>query len=217
MFTGIIEDIGRVAAVTSAGSANTSRIALRTSLDTTEIKLGDSISINGVCLTVTGINGDLLTFDASFETLSLSNLRNLSSNTRLNLERAMVASGRFDGHIVTGHIDGVGTLTKKERVGEFFKLRISAGKELLKYIVKKGSVAVDGISLTVNSVDESGFELVIIPLTLEKTVLEFKNIGDKVNLETDILAKYVEKMLNNKGEEKKSKVNAAFLAEHGFM
>lgn len=214
MFTGIIEDRGVVSEITAIGNA--SRIVIGTSLDTRAIKLGDSISVNGVCLTVTDIKGSALSFDVSFESLKLSNLKSLKRNDRVNIERALMAGGRFDGHIVSGHIDGVGKLVRKEMVGDFYKVRIGAESSLLKYVVKKGSIAVDGISLTVNEVYESGFDFVVIPHTIKKTTLEFRNSGDIVNLETDVLAKYVEKLLINK-EEKKSRVDAAFLAEHGFI
>jgi riboflavin synthase len=215
MFTGIIEDRGIVADVKTSGGIG-SKIVLRTSLDTNEIKIGDSISVNGACITVTGISGNLLTFDVSFETLKVTNLKDLKRDECVNIERALKANGRFDGHIVSGHVDGPGKITKKEKAGNFFKIRVDAQKSLLKYIVKKGSVAVDGISLTVNDVDKSGFEFVIIPHTLKMTNIEHKNVGDTVNLETDILAKYVEKLANN-SKERKNKVDAAYLAEHGFI
>ena len=215
MFTGIIEDRGVVVDVKASGGVG-SKIVLKTSLDTDEIKTGDSISVNGACITVTRIKGSLLTFDVSFETLKLTNLKDLKNNHRVNIERALKAGGRFDGHIVSGHVDGLGKITKKEKAGNFYKVRVDTGKELLKYIVKKGSIAVDGISLTVNDVDGSGFEFVVIPHTLKMTNIEHKDVGDTVNLETDILAKYVEKLVTN-NKERKSKVNASFLAEHGFI
>jgi riboflavin synthase len=214
MFTGIIEDRGVIVDVKREGSS--CKLTLTTSLDTSEIKLGDSISVNGVCITVTKIDGGRLTFDVSFETLDLTNLKSLKGGDHVNIERALKADGRFDGHIVSGHIDGLGKLVRKEKAGDFFKVRVEADQSLLRYIVKKGSIAVDGISLTVNGVDDRGFDFVVIPHTLKETILEFKDAGDPVNLETDILAKYVEKIFK-KDEKEKSKVSSAFLAEHGFI
>jgi len=215
MFTGIIEDRGVITGIQKAG--NSCSLSLKTSLDTAEIKLGDSISVNGTCITVTNIAGSELTFDVSFETLDLTNLKDLKANDRVNMERALKANGRFDGHIVSGHIDGLGKIAKKESAGDFFKLRVNTDGEILRYIVKKGSIAVDGISLTVNSVDATGFDFVIIPHTLKETNLEFKSAGSSVNLETDILAKYVEKLISHDNKNTKSKVSASFLREHGFM
>ena len=219
MFTGIIEDRGVIVDLRSTGDSDSGVLSLTTSLDCGAVRIGDSISVNGVCLTVTEKRAGFLTFDVSFETFKVSNLGSLKRGDRVNLERALRADGRFDGHIVSGHIDGVGNIAKKEMAGSFYKVRITAGDEVLRYVVKKGSIAVDGISLTVNSVDDSGFDFVVIPQTMKLTTLEFKNSGDKINLETDILSKYVEKMLglDNKEKEGKSKVNAAFLAEHGFI
>jgi riboflavin synthase len=215
MFTGIIEDRGVVADIKKAGGS--SKLVLKTALDLSEVKLGDSISVNGVCITVTKIEGDLLTFDVSFETLNVTNLKDLKPNEHVNIERALKAGGRFDGHIVSGHIDGMGKITRKEKKGDFFNIRVNTDKAILRYIVKKGSIAIDGISITVNNVDDAGFDSVMIPHTLKMTNLEYKNVGATVNLETDILAKYVEKLINTDEKRSKSKVNAAFLAEHGFI
>ena len=215
MFTGIVEDRGVV--ISSTAERDSMKLILKTALDTAEIKLGDSICVNGVCVTVIKIDGSALTFDVSFETVEVTNLKGLKSNDHVNIERALKANGRFDGHIVSGHIDGTGRIASKERAGNFFKLRIEAGESILKYIVKKGSIAVDGISLTVNSVDDKGFDFVVIPHTLQVTVLETKGVNDIVNLENDVLAKYVEKLVKYDDKRSESKVDARFLAEHGFI
>ncbi len=214
MFTGIIEDKGIVKELRRAAP---SVIVVKTAITASEIKNGDSISINGACLTVIRINGDILTFDVSPETFNVTALKRLKVNDTVNLERAVKVGGRFDGHIVSGHIDGIGKIVGKKRMGDFFVVRVSADKELLKHIVKKGSIAVDGISLTVNGVDDAGFDFVVIPHTYKMTNLNEVQSGAAVNIETDILAKYVEKLLKNSKGDAKSKVNASFLAEHGFF
>ncbi len=158
---------------------------------------GDSVSVNGVCLTVTKPAGDI-SFDISPETMRRTNLGELKIGDRVNLERALRLSDRLGGHIVTGHVDGVGTIRGKSPVGEYIFYTFESPAEILKYIVKKGSIAVDGISLTVVELDSSSFSVAIIPHTLTATNISDKRVGDKVNLEVDIIGKYVEKFLSKK-------------------
>ncbi|MBI4687843.1 MAG: riboflavin synthase [Nitrospirae bacterium] len=197
MFTGLIEDLGVIVSVRKTGTGI--RLALLGKADM-EFKLGDSVSINGVCLTVSelGDNKAGLFFDVSPETLKNTNLGELKVNDRVNMERALSLSGRLGGHIVTGHVDGVGRIREKKQEGEYTFFTFDSTKEVLRYLVKKGSVAVDGISLTVIDITEGRFKVAIIPHTLSATTLGFKGVGDKVNLEADILGKYVEKFLSGR-------------------
>jgi riboflavin synthase len=158
-------------------------------------KIGDSIAINGACLTVTGLRGSIVDFDVSGETLVRTTLGGLKPASEVNAERAMKADGRFGGHFVAGHIDGVATIKSIKKDGQFADMRFAADAELLGQMVVKGSVAVDGISLTIAGMDESGFSVVLIPETLKKTTLGKVKIGDKVNIEIDIIAKMVKKQL----------------------
>lgn len=213
MFTGLIEEIGTVKSIIKSGSGY--KISVKTDLD--GINLGDSIAVNGVCLTASALLNDGFEADVMAETVHRTVLFELKMGSCVNLERAMSAGGRFGGHIVSGHIDGVGTIVKKEPDGSATWVSISADKSILKYIVEKGSVAIDGISLTVAYVDEDIFKVSIIPHTDGNTTLTHKKSGDSVNLECDVIGKYVEKLLladNNK--EKKSGLTYEFLAENGF-
>lgn len=182
----------------------------------TEVGLGDSISVNGVCLTVAQKEGTRIVVDLSTETLERTTLGGLRVGERVNLERALRLSDRLGGHIVTGHIDGVGWVTEVKREGDFLRLRIKLPKEASRYVVEKGSIAVDGVSLTVNEVKGEEIELALIPYTLEKTTLEERKKGDRVNVEADILGKYVEKILGER-RQKKEGLSEAFLMEHGFF
>lgn len=160
-----------------------------------ESKIGDSIAINGVCLTVARLDGGLAAFDISSETLTKSNLGKLKPSSPVNVELALKATGRLGGHIVQGHIDGVATIKAINKQGQFADIKFAAGEELLEQMVVKGSVAVDGISLTIASMDENGFSAAIIPETLKKTTLGTAKIGDTVNIETDIIVKTIKKQL----------------------
>ena len=160
-----------------------------------EGKIGDSIAINGVCLTVASLEGRLATFDISSETLTKSNLGRLTPSSPVNVELALKATGRFGGHIVQGHIDGIATIKAINKQGQFADIKFAAGRELLDQMVVKGSVAVDGISLTIASIDENSFSAAIIPETLRKTTLGTAKIGDTVNIETDIIVKTIKKQL----------------------
>ncbi len=208
MFTGIIEETGRVKAITS----DKITIFAKTVLEGT--KLGDSISVNGVCLTVTGMGHDYFDADVSPETMKVTALKELKSDSCVNLERAIQLNGRFGGHIVTGHTDGVGRSVNIKKDGEFFRLTFELTSELAKYVVKKGSVTINGISLTVAEIENNKITIAVIPHTFENTNLKYLQTGNFVNIETDILAKYVEKFLST--GDNKSGITMEFLARHGF-
>ena len=195
MFTGIIEEIGRVKKISLAGKSGSLEIGAKKVLEGT--KIGDSIAVNGVCLTVTSLSSSTFTADIMAETVRRSSLGSLSSGSGVNLERAMAADGRFGGHIVSGHIDGTGKIARLQKEENAVWVHISAGKEILALIVEKGSIAIDGISLTVASVSDSEFAVSIIPHTASETTLLSKKAGDIVNLENDIVGKYVQKLLSN--------------------
>ncbi|MNO75854.1 Riboflavin synthase [compost metagenome] len=215
MFTGIVEEIGTV--VDFEASQNVLRIKVQASKVLEETYLGDSISTNGVCLTVTDIGKNYFYADVMGETVRRSNLGTLKKGDKVNLERAMAANSRFGGHIVSGHIDGKGKITSYEKEGNAVWITIDADREILKYVVEKGSIAIDGISLTLAYVDDRKFKVSIIPHTSEETTLLKKKIGEEVNLECDVIGKYVEKLLgfNKKNDEKKS-ITMDFLINNGF-
>ena len=216
MFTGIVEEVGTIRSVVSGGSSGEIAINARTVLENT--KIGDSIAVNGVCLTVTKMTDGGFTADVMPETLRRSNLGRLHIGDSVNLERAMAADGRFGGHIVSGHIDGVGTVAEMKRESNAVWVKISADNDILRLIVEKGSIAIDGISLTVAEVTNRDFSVSIIPHTGNETTLLKKQIGNRVNLENDIVGKYVEKLLQPKSVPSKteSKITMEFLREHGF-
>ncbi|MDX5322356.1 MAG: riboflavin synthase [Exiguobacterium sp.] len=196
MFTGIVEEIGSVKAVKRNGPSL--RLTLTGDIVLQDVKLGDSISVNGICLTVTTFDERTFAVDVMPETLKASSLDGVRPGTRVNLERAMPANGRFGGHFVSGHVDGVGRIVKKRPLANAVYVDISCEPSLLRYIVPKGSISVDGTSLTVFDVTEHGFTLSLIPHTYSETVLGMKQAGDTVNLECDMLAKYMEKLVNQK-------------------
>ena len=212
MFTGIIEEIGTVRRVSDG------RLELSVKKVLEGTKVGDSIAVNGVCLTVTSLDGTGFTADVMPETLRRSNLGSLKSGDRVNTERAMAADGRFGGHIVSGHIDGTGTVISKKNEGNAVWVKIEADRQILSLIVEKGSIAIDGISLTVAALDEKSFSVSVIPHTGEETTLLSRRPGDKVNLENDIVGKYVERLLGRKApaEQHKSRITEEFLRENGF-
>ncbi|MEQ8197600.1 MAG: riboflavin synthase [Clostridiaceae bacterium] len=217
MFTGIIEEIGVIEEVKKAGAG--SRIKVRAEKVMKDTKLGDSISTNGVCLTVTDFWSNGYYADVMAETMRRSSLGDLKPGARVNLERALRLNDRLGGHIVSGHIDDVGTIADIKRESNAVWITIAAPADVLKYVVEKGSVAIDGISLTVACVDNEVFKVSIIPHTGEETTLLKKGKGERVNLECDVLGKYVEKLLSfNKGKEekKKSSLTMDFLLENGF-
>jgi riboflavin synthase len=193
MFTGIIETIGTVTAID--GGPNGKRLTLESDLVTSDLEVGDSIAVNGVCLTATTIEANRFTVDTIVETLDRTNLGSVDVGDSVNLERAMPASGRFDGHVVQGHVDGTGVITHRAPEGNGERWTVSAPPELLRYVAEKGSITVNGVSLTVAAVGETAFEIALIPHTLEVTAFGGASEGDAVNLEVDILAKYVERLL----------------------
>lgn len=196
MFTGIIQDLGEVTSVTTNGTDTTVAIATQT-LNLVESQLGDSIAVNGVCLTATKFDGEVFYADISHETLNKTTLHSLAVGQKVNLEKALALSTPLGGHLVSGHVDGVGKLVKKIPDGNSTRYHFSAPVELMRYIAPKGSITVQGISLTVNHVDDatSGFDVAIIPHTEEMTNLGLLAIGDAVNLEIDLIARYVARLL----------------------
>ncbi|HSA78524.1 MAG TPA: riboflavin synthase [Nitrospirota bacterium] len=211
MFTGIIEEMGSVKALRrEAGSAQLT-ISASTVLGNTA--LGDSICVNGVCLTVVDMGRSEFSADVANETLKVTGLGELQGGQKVNLERALQLSARIGGHLVTGHVDAVGRIREKRQEGNSWRVFIEAPETALRYIIKKGSVAVDGISLTVADVDKTGFSIAMIPHTAKLTTLGFKSAGDSVNLETDIIGKYVERLLSGRVE---GGLNLEFLKGHGF-
>ncbi len=214
MFTGIIEEIGQLKTIHHG--ANSARLTIEAAKVLTDTKIGDSIATNGVCLTITTKDATAFSVDVMHETLKRSNLGQLRLGSKLNLERAMPATARFDGHIVSGHIDGTGRIRSLKEDDIAIWVVIEAGPELLKYIVEKGSIAVDGISLTVATVDASSFSISIIPHTKEETTLTKKKPGDRVNLEVDIIAKYVEKLLKKETPKTETGIDEAFLRKYGY-
>lgn len=218
MFTGLVEEIGIVEKITKGTKSAKITIKAHKVLD--NLKLGDSISTNGVCLTVVDFNKYTFSVDVMAETIRRSNLRNLSAGSSVNLERALQLSSRLGGHIVSGHIDGVGTITSYKNEDNAIWITLSTSPELLKYIVEKGSIAIDGVSLTVAYVDNKTFKVSIIPHTKEVTSLLKNKIGDEVNLECDIVGKYVEKFLLGKEASSCSKpkgIDLEFLSSNGFI
>ena len=212
MFTGIIEEIGRVRAVRHGARSAVLQIAADKIMD--DLAVGDSVAVGGVCLTVTELWPGAFAADVMPETLSRSNLGGLVPGSRVNLERALAAEGRFGGHIVSGHIDGVGRVQSVRRDGNALWYEIAAPTELLRYIVAKGSVALDGVSLTVARVSGEGFTISVIPHTAAATTLAERQPGDTVNIECDILAKYVEKLLTPAAAGRG--LTLEFLRENGF-
>jgi riboflavin synthase len=193
MFTGIVEARGIVAESADAGGRR--RLGIDAGALAEGMRVGDSIAVNGVCLTAVAVAGSQVVVEAVAETLARSNLGLLAAGGAVNLERPMRADGRFDGHIVQGHVDGVGTVRRIEAEGASIRLWVDVPAELRHYLAEKGSIAVDGVSLTISGVDATGFEVVLIPHTLEVTLFGARRPGDAVNLEADVIAKYVARLL----------------------
>ncbi|MFT5722391.1 MAG: riboflavin synthase [Motiliproteus sp.] len=226
MFTGIIQAIGEVADTRMQGGDL--RLRLRTgTLDLSDVILGDSIAVNGVCLTVVDLPGDGFWADVSQETLAHTEFELLGAGDAVNLEKALLATGRLGGHIVSGHIDGMGEVLERREEGRSVRFRIEAPAALARYIATKGSITVDGVSLTVNSVSGRVFELNIVPHTLEGTLLNEYRAGRRVNLEVDMIARYLERLLQGAAagetasaadgsDPQPDRLSRAFLAEHGF-
>ena len=193
MFTGIIEELGTVERVTRGRVSAV--LAIQAEAILSDLKIGDSVAVNGVCLTATSLTGHGFTADVMHETLDRSSLAGLGPGSPVNLERAMAADGRFGGHIVAGHVDGVGTIAAIEQDDNAIWFTITAPEQVLRYVVEKGSITIDGISLTVAAVDGEGFSVSTIPHTVAQTNLNQRHRGDPVNLETDVVGKYIEKLL----------------------
>lgn len=219
MFTGIIEGLGRLTSVQPAGEGKKLTIDADFLLDGS--KVGDSIAVSGACLTAVAISGKRFSVDVSPETLSRSTLGEAKTGERVNIERALRLSDRLDGHLVSGHIDGVGTIVHREIMSNAILIHIGAPESLCRYMIEKGSVAVDGVSLTINNCSLNSFEVSIIPHTAKLTTIGFKNIGAVVNIETDMIGKYVEKFVSGKQSERKpsdkSNLSMDFLAKAGFL
>jgi riboflavin synthase len=198
MFTGIVEKLGTVVAMESRDRGGSIRVDGGWNL--TEIRLGDSICVNGACLTVSSLDGTTFVADVSAETLNRTNLGTLRPGDQVNLERALRLSDRLGGHLVTGHVDGAGRVREGLREGDSYRFVFEISEDLSRTLVGKGSVAVDGISLTVSKLERSFFEVYVIPYTLETTTLKWRKPGDRVNIETDIIGKYVEKFLSTERE-----------------
>lgn len=216
MFTGIIEAQGRLQSLTPKGGDLTLTVE-SAQLDFSDVKLGDSIAVNGVCLTVTQLGERAFSADVSRETLSLTSLGQLKPGSTVNLEKAMQPTSRFGGHIVSGHVDGLGKVVKLTPDARSIRIDVEAPAELAKYIAHKGSITVDGISLTVNSVAGKVFSLNIIPHTAEITTIGQWQAGSRVNLEVDVVARYLERLLLGDKAADASGISADFLAQHGFM
>ena len=219
MFTGIIEAVGTVRAIEPRGGDV--RLSIATGkLDLSDVKLGDSIATNGVCLTAVVLPGDGFVADVSTETLARSTLKSLKVGDRVNLEKALMAQSRLGGHIVSGHVDGIGEVVGRDVSARAVLFRIKAPDELAKYIAEKGSITTDGISLTVNGLRGAEFDLTIVPHTVQETNIAGWTVGTKVNLEVDVIARYLERLLlGEKAADAghQGGITMAFLAENGFM
>lgn len=209
LFTGIIEEIGTVTSIQRKPNALEMTIRAKTILD--DVKRGDSIAVNGVCLTVSAFTKETFIVDVIPETFKSSTLALLTSNSRVNLERAMSANGRFGGHFVNGHVDGIGTIRSIKKDSNSITKKIELDASLMKYMMLKGSVAVDGTSLTIFHVDQTSISISLIPTTQNDSLIGFKGIGDKVNIECDMLAKYTERI-----QLSKSNMSKEWLQEHGY-
>lgn len=217
MFTGIIEEVGTVSNINK--TTKQSRLTVSANLVLENLKIGDSIAVNGVCLTVISFDQKGFCVDVMNETIQRTAYLQLKVNSHVNLERAMQLNGRLGGHLVSGHVDGTGTIIQIKKDLNATRYTIQTAPVLLKYIVEKGSIAIDGISLTVVSVNESSFDVSLIPHTMQVTTMAYKKVNDLVNLENDLIAKYVEKWrFNYQSDEpnKQNLINQDFLKKHGF-
>ncbi len=216
MFTGIIEEIGRIRSISTSGDGASIVIEAKHVLQ--DVKLGDSIATNGVCLTVNQFQKGFFRVDVMAETMRRSNLKNLHVGSKVNLERALAVGDRLGGHIVSGHIDDVGVIQNYEKEDNAIWITIKPPPTLMKYIIHKGSITIDGVSLTVAILEEDYFKVSIIPHTKDETTLVGKGVGELVNLECDVVGKYIERLMNFKSTSKHEKKDLTmdFLAKHGF-
>lgn len=226
MFTGIIQSIGTIKNMQSKGGDM--RLSINTGkLDMSDVNLGDSIAVNGVCLTAITFDSKSFSADVSNETLALTSLGQLSHGSEVNLEKALTLQDRLGGHLVSGHVDGLGEVLEQTNDGRSVRFHIKAPDEIAKYIADKGSICVDGVSLTVNKIEGSIFTLNIVPHTIEETIIKHYSPGKKVNLEVDVIARYLERLItggsttanttNNTTKPKTDSISKEFLAENGFL
>jgi riboflavin synthase len=221
MFTGIIEGLGTISAIHPSGQG--CRISIISDFDLTGTRIGDSLAVNGACLTAVSLHDSRFTVDVSPETLKRSVLGRIKLGERVNLERALRLSDRLDGHLVSGHVDGIGTLRKRKTLANAIVITFSVTPSLSRYMIEKGSVAVDGTSLTINRCDSTTFEVSIIPYTADLTTIGLKKVGEAVNIETDMIGKYVERFVLNRGpadhklKESGGVIDMALLAKSGFI
>ena len=220
MFTGIIEGLGTIREIRSEGQGK--RMAVDADFSLEQTKIGDSICVSGACLTVVMINGKHFTVDVSPETLAKTTFKSAKIGDRVNLERALRLSDRIDGHLVSGHIDGIGTVMLKQNVGNAIIVSFKVPEFISNYMIQKGSVAVDGISLTINNCDHDSFDVSVIPYSAKLTTIGLKKAGDPVNIETDMIGKYVERFVGGKRYDEKKKgvassLDMEFLAKSGFI
>jgi riboflavin synthase len=216
MFTGIVETVGTLEALTAKGDDISIRVNVGT-LDMSDVQLGDSIATNGVCLTVVAFTSNTYTADLSVETLKKTGFAHYKAGDKVNLEKAMLPTTRFGGHIVSGHVDGVGEIIERQPVGRAVEFWVAMPPELSKYVAEKGSITVDGISLTVNDLRKNAFKLTIVPHTSAQTSMNDFQVGRKVNLEVDVMARYLERLISAKEEaEPESRLTMEFLQKHGF-
>lgn len=216
MFTGIIEEIGEVYSVSKRNKS--AILSIRGNKIFSDLKLGDSVAVNGICLTVDHISNNSFTSDVMNETLRRTTLNTVSCGCHVNLERALSVNGRFGGHIVSGHVDGIGRVSFIHKEGNFIWYTIKASDEIMKYIIEKGSIAIDGISLTVAKTEKNSFSVSVIPHTLNATILSEKAIGSKVNLENDVFGKYIEHFLDSKSDSNRNSnsITMEYLNNAGF-
>ncbi|WP_133468636.1 riboflavin synthase [Paraglaciecola marina] len=222
MFTGIIEDVGVIESLTPSGEDIRLSIKVQ-KLDMSDVKLGDSIANNGVCLTVVALSKHSFSADVSHETIKRTGFASYQAGSKVNLEKAMQANGRLGGHIVSGHVDGLGEVLSISKVGRYVEIWVQAPDELAKYLAEKGSITVDGVSLTVNQVDGAKFLLTLIPHSLQETIIGLYQVGTKVNLEVDVIARYLERLMlgdkaaQSNSDTSKKDISMAFLAENGYL
>lgn len=216
MFTGIVEAVGTLTAITPKGEDISVTVEVG-KLDMSDVKLGDSIATNGVCLTVVDYSATSYSADLSLETLKKTGFADYQAGDKVNLEKAMLPTTRFGGHIVSGHVDGVGEIVERNMVGRAIEFWVDMPAEIAKYVAEKGSITVDGISLTVNDLRKNAFKLTIVPHTGEETTIADFHVGRRVNLEVDVLARYMERLLTSQQEQQpESRITMDFLQQNGF-